>query len=56
MIKSLGKTNCLVCPDLISDLDDYAVEKTNLENENIYLRAILGWVSGREPQLGMMIK
>ena len=49
LIKSLGKTNCLVCPDLISDLDDYAVEKTNLENENTYLRAILSWISSSEP-------
>ena len=40
----------------MSNLDDLAVEKANLENENTYLRAILGWVSGREPQLGMMIK
>ena len=65
LIKSLGKTkvvessppiDCLVCPGLISDLDDLAVEKANLENENTYLRAILGWVSCRELQLGMMIK
>ena len=54
LIKSLGKTkveessppnDCLVCPGLISDLDDLAVEKANLENENTYLRAILSWVS-----------
>jgi len=65
LIKSLGKTkveessppnDCLVCPGLISDLDDLAVEKANLENENTYLRAILSWVSSSEPQLGMMIK
>jgi hypothetical protein len=31
------------------------VEKTTLEDENTYLRAILSWVSSREPQLGMMI-
>ena len=37
-------------------MDDLAVEKANLENENTYLRANLSWVSGREPQLGMMIK
>ena len=45
LIKSLGKTKieessppnvCLVCPSLISDLDDLAVEKANLENENTY--------------------
>ena len=41
---------------MISDLDNLAVEKANLENENTYLRAILSWVSGSEPQLGMMIK
>ena len=41
---------------MISDLDNLAVEKANLENENIYLRAILSWVSASEPQLGMMIK
>ena len=41
---------------MISDLDNLAVEKTNLENENTYLRAILSWVSSSEPQLGMMIK
>ena len=58
LIKSLGKTkvvesippiDCHVCPSLISDLDDLAVEKANLENENIYLRAILSWVSASEP-------
>ena len=48
--------DCHVCPGLISDLDNLAVEKANLENENTYLRAILSWISGREPQLGMMIK
>ena len=62
LIKSLGKTkveessppnDCLVCPGLISDLDDLAA---NLENENTYFRAILSWVSASEPQLGMMIK
>jgi hypothetical protein len=37
-------------------LDNLAVEKANLENENTYLRAILSWVSASEPQLGMMIK
>jgi len=37
-------------------LDVLAVEKTNLENENTYLRAILSWVSPSEPQLAMMIK
>ena len=50
LVKSLGKTkvvessppiDCSVCPGLISDLDNLAVEKANLENENIYLRAIL---------------
>ena len=65
LIKSLGKTkvvesrppiDCLVCPGLISDLDDLAVEKANLENENTYLRAILSWVSSSEPQLGIMTK
>ena len=48
--------DCLVCPGLIGDMDDLMVEKTNLENENTNLRAILGWVSCHEPQLGMMIK
>ena len=64
MIKTLEKSvapssptvDYLACPGLIADLDALAVEKANLENENTYLRAILGWVSGREPQLGMMIK
>ena len=65
LVKSLGKTkvvessppiDCSVCPGLISDLDNLAVEKANLENENTYLRVILIWVSCREPQLGMMIK
>ena len=41
---------------MISDLDNLAVEKANLENENTYLRVILSWVSSSEPQLGMMIK
>ena len=54
LIKSFGKTkiiesslpiDCSVCPGLISDLDNLAVEKANLENENTYLRAILSWVS-----------
>ena len=58
MIKSLGKTkvgessppiNCSVCPGLISNLDNLAVEKANLENKNTYLRAILSWVSASEP-------
>ena len=65
LVKSLGKTkvvessppiDCSVCPVLISDLDNLAVEKANLENENTYLRVILSWVSSSEPQLGMMIK
>ena len=65
LVKSLGKTkvmessppiDCSVCPGLISDLDNLAVEKANLENENTYLRAILSWVSASESQLGMMIK
>ena len=65
LIKSLGKTKVIessppidysVCSGLIADLDSLAVEKANLENENIYLRAILSWVSSSEPQLGMMIK
>ena len=65
LIKSFGKTkvvessppiDCSVCPSLIADLDSLAVEKADLENENIYLRAILSWVSSSEPQLGMMIK
>ena len=63
LIKSLGKVgessppiDCHVCPGLISDLDNLAVEKSNLENENTYLRVILSWVSASEPQLGMMIK
>ena len=43
-------------PCLISDLDNLAVEKANLENENTYLRAILNWVFSSEPQLGTMIK
>ena len=65
LVKSLGKTkvvessppiDCSICPGLISDLDNLAVGKANLENENTYLRAILSWVSSSEPQLGMMIK
>ena len=48
--------DCLIFPGLIGDMDDLTVEKTNLENENTNLRAILGWVSCHEPQLGMMIK
>src|SRR6185503_10781223 len=65
LIKSFGKSkvvessppvDCLVCLGLISDLDNLAVEKANMENENTYLRAILSWVSFHEPQLGMMIK
>ena len=55
-MESSPPIDCLVCPGLISDLDDLAVEKANLENENTYLRAILSWVSSSEPQLGMMIK
>ena len=60
LIKSLGKTkvvesspsiDCSVCPVLISDLNNLAVEKANLENENTYLRAILSWVSSCESQL-----
>ena len=54
-MESSPPIDCLVCPGLISDLDNLAAEKANLENENTYLRAILSWVSGREPQLGMMI-
>ena len=57
LIKSLGKTKVMessppidyhVCPGLISDLDNLAVEKANLENENTYLRAILSLVSSSE--------
>ena len=65
LIKSLWRTkvaesrphiDCHVCPGLISDLDNLAVEKSNLENENTYLRVILSWVSSSESQLGIMIK
>ena len=56
VVESSPPIDCSVCPGLISDLDNLAVEKANLENENIYLRAILSWVSSSEPQLGMMIK
>ena len=55
-MESIPPIDCHVCPGLISDLDNLAVEKANLENENTYLRAILSWVSSSEPQLGMMIK
>ena len=50
LIKSFGNTkviessppiDCSICPGLISDLDNLAVEKANLENENTYLRTIL---------------
>ena len=54
--ESSPSNDCLVCPGLISDLDDLAVEKANLENANTYLRAILSWVSNSESQLRMMIK
>ena len=46
LIKSFGKTkfveysppiDCSVCPGLIADLDNLAVEKANLENENTIL-------------------
>ena len=56
VVGSSPPIDCHVCPGLISDLDNHAVEKANLENENTYLRAILSWVSASEPQLGMMIK
>ena len=55
-MESSPPIDCSVCPSLISDLDNFAVEKANLENENTYLRAILSWVSASEPQLGMMIE
>ena len=55
-MESSPPIDCLVYPGLISDLDDLAIVKANLENENTYLRAILSWVSSSEPQLGMMIK
>ena len=44
--RSLAPPNdCLVCPSLISDLDNLAVEKTNLENENTYLgRFLVGFL------------
>ena len=54
-MESSSPIDCHVCPGLISDLNNLAVEKANLENENTYLRAILSWVSSSEPQLGMMI-
>ena len=54
LIKSLGKTkvgefsppiDCHVCPGLISDLDNLAVEKSNMENENTYLgRFLVGFL------------
>ena len=56
VVESSPPNDCLVCPDLISDLDDLALEKANLENENTYFRTILSWVYSSEPQLGMMIK
>ena len=47
-MESSPPIDCLVCPDLICDLDDLVVEKANLENENTYLRAILSCVSSSE--------
>ena len=45
-----------VCLGLHVDLDEAHVENKLFESENIYLRVILSWVSGHEPQLGLMIR
>jgi hypothetical protein len=47
--------NCEVCPALIQDLHDAKLALTSAEDENTYLCSVLSWVSGREPQLGMLI-
>ena len=47
--------DCDAYPALIEMSSELRVEKSKLEEENTYLRAILSWVSSREPHLGMMI-
>src|SRR5579859_5553351 len=49
------KPACEICPALYQEVDDFKYALTNSENENWNLRAILGWISAREPQLGMII-
>ena len=46
---------CDACPALTEIASELYVDKTLLEDENTYLRVILGWVSSREPQLGIII-
>ena len=48
-MESSSPIDCHICPGLISDLDNLAVEKANLENGTTYLRVILSWVSSSEP-------
>src|SRR5579883_2293977 len=49
------KTECECCPALHQEIADFKYSLSNSENENWNLRAILGWISAREPQLGMII-
>ena len=46
---------CDVCPALLQELDDFKYALTNTKDENTHLRSVLGWVSAREPQLGMLL-
>src|SRR5437764_3999933 len=46
---------CDVCPPLLQELDDFKYALTNTKDENTHLRSVLGWVSAREPQLGMLL-
>src|SRR5438128_8645019 len=46
---------CDVCPALLQELDVFKYALTDTKDENTHLRSVLGWVSAREPQLGMLL-
>ena len=55
-VASSCSADCIVCPSLISELEEARKDKTRMEEENSHLWEILSWVSAREPQLGMMVQ
>ena len=52
---STAVARCALCESLELELESYRHDKMRSEEENVYLRTILSWVSCSELQLGMMV-
>ena len=52
---STGGGKCALCEGLELELGNCKHDRMRTEEENTYLRSILGWVSCSEPQLSMMM-